>query len=314
MKVSIIICTHNRSASLKEMLDSLARVDVPADLPVELLVVDNASTDDTRQITEAFMPNGAMSVRYCFEPRKGKSKALNTGLNLGGGDIFLFTDDDVRFPANWIEEMCRPVVEGKADVVQGGVRWAPHLLKAGGPSSYLPSIITSTAHKSQEEISTGLIGANMGFARRVYESIGAFDEELGPGALGLGEETLYGWQSISAGFRKLNVLHVEVEHHFDSARLSRSGLLELADRKGRSAAYIDFHWKHSEEKWVRCRILALVFKDLIRTICTPAAWPWRASLPEWKYSYKASTSRLQQMLQEMKRNRKYSFKGLRKLQ
>jgi glycosyltransferase involved in cell wall biosynthesis len=51
--VSIIICTRNRADSLRETLASIGRCDVPADLPAELLVIDNGSTDHAREVAEA---------------------------------------------------------------------------------------------------------------------------------------------------------------------------------------------------------------------------------------------------------------------
>ena len=120
LRVSIIISTRNRADSLRETLASLKTVMVPADTAVELIVVDNASTDRTPQVIGAFNPSH-ISLRYVRESRPGLSRSRNAGLAASAGDIVLFTDDDVRAPGNWIDGMCRKITTGDADAVAGGV-------------------------------------------------------------------------------------------------------------------------------------------------------------------------------------------------
>jgi glycosyltransferase involved in cell wall biosynthesis len=70
---------------------------VPAGIRCELIVVDNASTDHTREVVEA-NHEANMPCRYLREDRRGKAFALNTGITEANGDILLFTDDDVSPP------------------------------------------------------------------------------------------------------------------------------------------------------------------------------------------------------------------------
>jgi hypothetical protein len=88
-----------------------------------------------------------------------------------------------------------------------------------------------------------MIGANMAFHRRVLESNVRFDPALGPGALGMGEETLFSYQIESKGFIIGSAFDVVVEHAFDCARLCPAGMALLARSMGRSEAYIDHHWR-----------------------------------------------------------------------
>ena len=85
---------------------------------------------------------------------------------------------------------------------------------------------------------------------------------LGAGALGFYEESVFGWRLIEAGFRLAAALEVSVEHHFDLSRLTRRTLLGMAERMGRSAAYVSYHWEQSEAvsgsaKVWRARVLLL---------------------------------------------------------
>ena len=235
-QVSIIICTRNRAPELQETLAALARATIPADLPTELVVVDNGSTDGTREVFDR-TPVPGINKCYISEPHGGQARARNSGLAASGGAIILFTDDDVRMPPGWIEGMCRPILSGEADAVAGGVRIAAHLYRPWmGPTHR--NWVASTETLSREP-NWRMVGANMAFSREITSKIPAFDPELGPGALGFGDETLLSHQIVAAGFKVALALDVEVEHRFDASRLTRESFLAIAVRMGRSQAYIE---------------------------------------------------------------------------
>ncbi|HUJ10143.1 MAG TPA: glycosyltransferase, partial [Verrucomicrobiae bacterium] len=75
MDVAIIICTYNRADNLRRTLEVMCALQVPADLQWEVVVVDNNSTDATRAVCVEV--GGRLPLRYIFEPRQGKSHALN---------------------------------------------------------------------------------------------------------------------------------------------------------------------------------------------------------------------------------------------
>jgi len=254
--VTIIVCTSNRADNLRQTLAAIAQVCVPEQMPTELLVVDNASTDDTAEVVRSSrLPN--ISVRYIHEARRGKGYAYNRGMAEAQGDVFLFTDDDVRPPRNWIEGMCRPILAGEAEAVAGGVRLAPHLQRDWLRLSHR-SVLASTERLdplNPEE----LVGANMAFTRRVLEKVPQFDTALGPGALGFADETLFSFQLREAGYRIAAALDVEVEHHFQESRLLRASFLQTAEKMGRSNAHLNYHWHHGRRRiiflhWLRLRL------------------------------------------------------------
>ncbi len=80
MDISVIVCTHNRSAALRQTLLSLSEMETPQNLCWEILVVDNNSTDDTRQVVESFHAGLLPNLRYIFERRQGLSFARNRGV------------------------------------------------------------------------------------------------------------------------------------------------------------------------------------------------------------------------------------------
>src|SRR4051794_36241597 len=100
MKFSIVIATYNRASVLRDTLASLAQLR-PAE-PWEVIVVDNNSPDDTRQIVEAAAPTFPSRLVYAFEREQGRSAALNRGFGLATGDIVVTTDDDVRVDPDWL--------------------------------------------------------------------------------------------------------------------------------------------------------------------------------------------------------------------
>ena len=106
-----------------------------------------------------------------------------------------------------------------------------------------------------------VVSANMAFSRAVIDKVPAFDTELGPGALGLYEDTLFSWQLREAGYRIVSRFDAVVEHHFDDSRLNRSAFLAAAKIRGRCLAYLRHHWKQEPVIGSR-RKLAMRFFEL----------------------------------------------------
>jgi glycosyltransferase involved in cell wall biosynthesis len=248
MEVSIIICTRNRADSLKPTLESIGRALVPPGWNVELLVVDNGSTDHTHAVINAARGSNVI-LRSTHEPKAGLCHARNTGLRETSGQIILFTDDDIRVPLYWIEGMCRPIVDGVADAVAGGVIFPPPITDALArpPYSSRRSWFAST-EELDRAAPKRLVGANMAFHRRVLDRVPGFELELGPGALGFHDETLFSRQLLAAGYKLVGALDIMVEHHFDLSRLTQKGMLDLARKMGRSHAFVFHHWEHQESR------------------------------------------------------------------
>ena len=107
MKTTVIVCTYNRCESLANTLDSLAKSIVPASTEWEVLIVDNNSSDRTRQVVEDFSRRFPGRFRYTFEPCQGKSFALNRGIRETQADVLAFTDDDVIAEPTWLWNLTR---------------------------------------------------------------------------------------------------------------------------------------------------------------------------------------------------------------
>lgn len=120
-KISVIVCTHNRSKSILDTLQSLNEMDVPDEVNWEVLIVDNNSSDDTRIVVNKFIEDGHPYFKYIFEPNQGKTYALNHGINKAKGEMLAFTDDDAIVDKYWLKMIVETFKKYDADCVGGKV-------------------------------------------------------------------------------------------------------------------------------------------------------------------------------------------------
>ncbi len=234
---------------MRGTLEAIDQVNVPSDFSVEVIVVDNGSKDHTATLVMEWNPR-QVQKRYLVENRPGQCYARNTGVSISNCDLILFTDDDIRPPIYWLEMMCRPIVNGEADAIAGRITIASHLERDWMTERHRSAL----AIRDGQNLPANLVGANMSFRRDVLLKVPFFDTELGPGALGFGDDSLFSRQLFQAGFRVVvGSKETEVVHHFDQSRLSYESFVETAIRRGRSKAYVAYHWLHNEPNFVRSR-------------------------------------------------------------
>ena len=250
--VSIIITTRNRAIYLRQTLEAISQLLVPQNFDVELIVVDNGSTDETSAIIASTVLQN-ISVVYLYEGKPGQTSARNSGMAIAKGDIFLWTDDDTRPPQNWIAQMCLPILQDEAMGVSGKIRTAPHLERDWMTRTHYDRL--SDTRFMPEDFGS-MIGANMAFHREVLRRVPNFDTVLGPGNLGFMDDTLFSYQMQDKGYKIVALPHVSVEHNFDPSRLQRQAWLSHGVSSGRSLAYVYYHWEH---KSVRVPTLDLLF-------------------------------------------------------
>ncbi len=310
--VSLILCTRNRLASLEQTLASVARLVVPESLRAELLVVDNGSTDGTAERVVATRLEN-MPVRLVQAPEPGLARARNAGLRAARGEVLLFTDDDVRLPESWIGDMCGPILAGRAGAVAGQITLAPSLLRPW-MTAFHRVVLGSTELMTPPHPGV-MFGANFALARRVLDDVPAFDPALGAGALGSGEETLFAWQLRTAGHRIVLASGPPLLHHADPGLLTHAAYLEAARRRGRSYAYIDYHWRHDPPPRWRHRLLPSVRLTLAYYRLRLAGWRRRHPAPaegidRHEFALVERIARLRQYLEERRRPPRYDRYGL----
>ncbi len=177
-QVSVVVPTHNRRTLLIRTLESLLAQ--RGGIRYEIIVVDNNSTDDTRDVVNRYTAC-ANNIRYIFEPRPGVSFARNTGVAHAGAAIIAFIDDDIEADPTWLGAIVRAFdAHPDIDCVGGAIqaRWseppppwltpfhwgALALQREKGPSPYVDT----------DNASPCLMTANFACRRAAFTEVGGF--------------------------------------------------------------------------------------------------------------------------------------------
>lgn len=114
-KISVLIPVRNGEKTLAKCLESVLDTGYKN---YEIVVVDNSSKDDTKNIIREFEKKDK-KVRYSFEPKISRGAARNRGFQDSSGSIIAMIDSDCIAPKNWVFRISRPIILGKARIVQG---------------------------------------------------------------------------------------------------------------------------------------------------------------------------------------------------
>lgn len=227
MTYSVVIATYNRAADLRDTLGSLSGL--RPDGSWEVIVVDNNSTDGTRQVVESAALNFPVPLRYVFEREQGRSPALNAGIRASSGDIIVTTDDDVRVEADWLDRAAAGLERLACDYVGGRV-----LPIWGGPRpAWLPNrggkhwAVIALLDYGPTPIEFGArvpLGVNMAFRRSAFDRAGLLDPQTGRKAGTLLGQEVREWciRARAAGVRGFYVPEMVVQHIIPSSRLNKA--------------------------------------------------------------------------------------------
>lgn len=226
--ITVLIATYNRADLLARTLDTIALSQI--DRRWDLVVVDNNSSDHTRQVVERRVPSYPVPLRYIFEARQGKSIALNTALAQITAPVIAFTDDDVRVPPGWLNALTAPLfARADIDYTGGPVRpmWERRKPRWLDETGDLGGTIAVKDHGPEpfifEEAGRTPLGVNMCVRASLIERIGGFRADLGrSGASLLGQEQAeFFCRSRAIGARGLYVPSAGLEHFVPASRLTR---------------------------------------------------------------------------------------------
>jgi glycosyltransferase involved in cell wall biosynthesis len=248
--LTVLICTWNRAALLDETLASLAAMDVPRDRQWDVTVVDNNSSDHTRDVVAARVASFPVPLRYLFEPRQGKSWAMNAGLQHTHSAVVAFADDDVRVSPHWLATIAATFrdypdvayVGGRVDPIWEAPcpEWFERTDKAlWGTLAILDYGPEPFVFEERRKIP---LGANFAIRRTIIDRVGAFNPTLGRNSdrVILGQELPEFFARVrAAGLRGRYLPNMSVQHHVPAKRLRPSYLRRWWYGKGISRARME---------------------------------------------------------------------------
>jgi glucosyl-dolichyl phosphate glucuronosyltransferase len=237
-KITVVVCTYNRCQLLKETIESVVAQTLAHPFAWEILVVDNNSTDNTRQVVEGFQRRYPERIRYAFEPEQGISYARNTGVREARGEILAFLDDDEIASTGWVENLTANLHNGEWAGAGGRVlppsnfsrpHWLPALSSSGPLAVFDPALEAGPLNEPP-------FGANMAFRREVFDKYGGFRTDLGRAGKNMisNEDTEFGRRLMAAGLRLRYEPSALTYHPVDENRLRPSYFLSWWFNKGRS--------------------------------------------------------------------------------
>ncbi len=115
MKLSVLMPVYNEEATVERAVDSVRALDGP----LEIICLDDASTDGTRAILERLLAEGKIDVLVSQERNRGKGFAVRTGIQRAIGDVVVCQDADLEYDPRDLPRLMAPIIDGRADAVIG---------------------------------------------------------------------------------------------------------------------------------------------------------------------------------------------------
>jgi len=256
MRLTVLICTHNRRELLAKTLASLNRCCLPEGDEVTLLVAANACSDDTHSFLDDYCfnqdKNGDISLEWVEVATPGKSHALNHALPMIRSSLIAFVDDDHRVDVNYLAsilEAARGYPE--ATIFCGRILpdwdgWEPAWAHEEGSLAIYP-LPVPRYDQGLEPRPVGMEGplpggGNIFMRREVFDRIGTFSTELGPHGhdLGGGEDSDYMHRALHQGER-LQYVPSMVQYHFvETDRFNLRYLILKSFQRSRSVTRVRY--------------------------------------------------------------------------
>jgi glycosyltransferase involved in cell wall biosynthesis len=235
--ISVIMATFNGAVTLPSTLEAFCRLERPRG-GIAFVVINNASTDQTASILRRFLSKLPLTILW--EPRKGKSNAINRGIAEATGDLLVFTDDDVLPERDWL---CRFLdaaeTHPEVDLFAGKVRlfypkkppgWLQQLEAQGRAYAATPASLSRGPISPDQ-----LKGPNFMIRRKALA-----DERFLPdiGGKSPGDETEFARRLTNKGHRLFFIPEASVMHIVRSHELGLRPVLARYFRIGRGVQRI----------------------------------------------------------------------------
>ncbi|SCX20325.1 GalNAc(5)-diNAcBac-PP-undecaprenol beta-1,3-glucosyltransferase [Agrobacterium sp. DSM 25558] len=295
MKISFIIPTRNRSKILEKTLKHTLSV-LKGDDRIEFLVVDNGSTDDTKQVVEKY--TGLVpKVRYILENAPGLLAGRHAGWKAASGELLVFLDDDVFISATIVESYIE-TFQVKSVGLAGGnnhplfecspPEWLLKLWAAdenGRHSVPELSIISLPSVEPIEHDPYYVWGCNFAVRRSVLEAAGGFHPDGFPPSLirfrGDGETHIAAFVQNN-GYSTIFHPGASVQHLVPEARMTLDYIKTRAFANGISSSFTRIRAKHLKKRGL--------IDQAFRTITEPVSWTARKMISFQRHPFSHSST------------------------
>lgn len=252
--ISVVVPTYNRAALLRRALQSLFSQRA-AGSNFEIIVVDNNSSDETGEVVESLKPSSPVTLRSVRETRQGNAYARNAGIDRAAGSIVAFLDDDVEADENWVSTI-KTALDRAPQIAFVGGRILP-LWEREPPSWLTPAHWAPLAlldyGKDEKMIGgadpPGLLTANIGVRREVFDQVGKFLPELQrvKGGIGSMEDHEFLLRMCRSGKRGMYLPELITRAPVDPERMTKAYHRRWHRGHGRFYAIMrDSAWEHSK--------------------------------------------------------------------
>ncbi len=241
-QISAIICTHNRDNYLGAAIDSLLSQDFAQGF--EVVVIDNGSKDNTKQVVEKRLDNPLL--QYIYEPVLGLSVARNTGAKAANSEILAYLDDDAVASEGWLQVLYAAYQSNSKLAIAGGkvtLLWPdkinpPRWLSPGLAGNLGAYDLGDRVVKIEKPGDTPR-GLNYSIRRSFLDDIGGFDIHLGRVGKNLlsNEELQMTELALEKGWEVAYLPDALVAHNVSPERLKRSWFLSRGWWQGISECY-----------------------------------------------------------------------------
>lgn len=249
MKLSVIIPTRNRAASLRRALVSILGQSFSKN-DFEVIIVDNGSSDDTQSVASEFI-NTYANFRYLNADAPGLHEARHMGMNAAKAEFLVFCDDDIGASSGWLEGVWEGFYQYGADLVGGKIlpqweitppTWLINLWKRGEPDwqalGYLS--ILDFGNIIKEIDSSYIWGCNFSIRKNLLLEAGGFHPDSMPDDLlhlrGDGESYVARF-AASRGYKSVYVPSALVHHFVPQERMTIQYLRKRAFSQGVSDSF-----------------------------------------------------------------------------
>jgi glycosyltransferase involved in cell wall biosynthesis len=241
LKLSVVICTHNRADLLAGSIKTLDRQDGIEASDYEIVVIDDGSTDHTKDAVEKL--ETGVPVLYYYKNWGGRAEARNLGIEKARGEIVVFVDDDILAPPHFLLSHLKEYKDGEKTVVRGPIVNITDY-------EMIPDFKPKMYHMSGAFFCT----CNASSTRKVLNEIGGFDPDFREYGF---EDNEIGWRLRQAGCKVSFSMDAYIFHYKPVEGKDRKQILaELkakAGEMGRSAAI--YYKKHPH--WKVCMAVGL---------------------------------------------------------